>query len=174
MNAMPISIPTIKERKADIPVIIDEYCNWLSSESKPDIFFEADAKLYLASREWPGNIKQLLNTIKEYCNLSTRFPITLRSMKMLENSLNQHEKKSRNLQGLYRQGTINGQLQIFSEMTEKGAFSPPLKEVEKEYILNILKRYDQNFSQSARVLGISRKTLYDKVKKFNQAGKRAI
>ena len=107
--------------------------------------FDEDVRELLMSYPWPGNIRELKNVMNRSVLLAKSSTITLREL----------PEEVRTLHAL--------------EHSSPG--SPDLKnasrEAEKEAIVRALVRSNYNKSQAARILNIDRKTLYNKIKKFN-------
>ncbi|ADL12453.1 sigma-54 interaction domain-containing protein [Acetohalobium arabaticum] len=141
LNVIPINIPPLRERQEDISLLLhfflEKYAELLNKEIKD---FTAKAKKKLLNYSWPGNIRELENTIEYAVNLETSHQITIQSLpnRILKYQL-QVEEKDRVL---------------------------PINEVEKKTIIKALKKFETK-QRAAEVLGISETTLYRRIKKYN-------
>ena len=144
LNVFPINIPPLRERKKDIKILIDFFVKkyYISFQKEQKDISENVYKL-LMDYSWPGNIRELRNTI-EYCmNMieETEAKIELKHLppKFLKNKEDLDDKKT-------------------------------LKEFEKENIINLIKIYGDNLEAKkiiSKSLGIGIATLYRKLKKYN-------
>jgi PAS domain S-box len=143
LSVIPIEIPPLRDRREDIPVLINHFLNKKASKlSKniPDISGELYNKLL--NYNWPGNVRELENVIENIVNFNGNTTYNINVNKKAD------EPERDNL--------IN---------CEK-KYNLTLEQIEREAIISYLKKYDGNISQTAGVLGISRNTLYCKIKKY--------
>lgn len=136
INAFNIHIPTLNERREDLPLLVDYFLTILSPDGTTYRIVE-NAMDCILSYDWPGNVRELRNVIERSIILSENKMITERCLPL--------------------------------ELVEASGNAEPritLESVEKQHILKILDFYDGNRSKAAEVLGISRKTLYRKMKRY--------
>jgi len=147
LSVIPLRIPSLRERKDDIPVLIRLFLNQKSAMLHKDMpMLEYDALQKLLDYDWPGNVRELENYVEQLVNFGG--DISLDSFKNIK------AKKQPHTEDLVTQQT---QLNL------------PLAEMEKHYILSVLKANNNNMSKTATILNISRNTLYLKVKKYTKA-----
>ena len=150
LNVVPIQLPPLRERKEDIPLLVNYFLDEFNKKLKrsvqrisPDIM-EAFSLFY-----WPGNIRQLENVIERMVLLTPTDELT-------PDQLPQEIKS-----------------QIYTSMPEyrakglKEAVKETTHKMEKELILEALQETSGNVTQAARQLGISRKSLQLKMKEFD-------
>jgi len=143
LNVITIYLSKLKERKEDIPLLVDHFLTKYGLESgRGKKSMSQEALDLLMMYDWPGNIRELENLIE-------RLVILCKDKIIRPEYLPQNIKKG-----------PKGELGIFIPNKQ-------LEEVEKRYIYEVLKEYDWNKSKSAKVLGIERMTLYRKMKKYN-------
>ncbi|MBD3414535.1 MAG: response regulator [Candidatus Aminicenantes bacterium] len=143
LSVVPINIPPLRERKEDIPPLLNHFLNKYNQKLSKDIQgFTRDAEKAIMNHDWPGNIRELENTIE-------RAVVLTRSQKI-------------GLQGLIYHGIGASR----SMAHPVGGRFKSLEKMEKEYIESVLKSQHGNKSKTARILGIDRKTLYSKIKKY--------
>lgn len=138
LNVFPIKLPPIKERKDDIPLLIEYFIDKFNSyfeKSKKGV--SRDALKFLLQYDFPGNVRELENAI-EYAFIRGKGEF------IMFEDLPPH---------MIMTGTGNG------------AFTK-LEDIEKYHIQQILVRCDGNKQKAAKLLGISRKTLYNKMTKY--------
>lgn len=147
---IPIKLPPLKERKGDITKLIEYFLNMKSIKLDKDIPVISN-ELYnkLLGYNWPGNIRQLENSIENIVNLNGELSVDI---------IDEYEEKvSTNL-------TIDNK-EILEENIKEKSFN--LEEIEKRTIINAIDSNKHNMTKTAKALGISRNTLYLKIKKYN-------
>lgn len=143
LNVFPITIPPLRERKADIPALADHFIEKYNSiHSKRVLRVSTTAIDMLMSYHWPGNVRELENCIERAIILNTdgvihshHLPPTLQT----EKSSNTHIK-----------GSLKQQLEI----------------VEKEIITQALKNSLGNMAMAARELGLTERIMGLRIKKY--------
>lgn len=138
LNVVTIDLPPLRERKEDIPLLAEHFLKRFSLENQKEITgFSPEAKEFLLKYNWPGNVRELENAIERAVILAKDSLITLADLAY---------------QNLPLTPVSNNK---------------SLKELEKSHIWTVLKETKGNFSQAAKILGITRMTLYNKVKEYN-------
>jgi DNA-binding NtrC family response regulator len=135
-----IELPKLNERREDIEPLANYFIT--SFCTKNDIQqkeLSSSALTKLKNYSWPGNIRELNSVIKRSVILSSSKVLTEKDIQVDQN--------------------IN---KVHSEIT-----LGPLKQTEKEIIIEKIKECEGNISKTAKILGIGRTTLYRKIKKFN-------
>lgn len=141
INVIILNLPPLRERISDIPLLVSEFIKEFCVRENKNFINVSDEVMQRFHRyHWPGNIRQLKNVIERAIVLSKGDTITLKELP--EDFLNVVEKDA-----------------IHSNKT--------LKELEKQAIENVLKECNGNKSKSAKMLGISRKAFYQKLKEFH-------
>jgi DNA-binding NtrC family response regulator len=137
LNVFSIQIPPLRERPGDIPLIARYFLEKYSRSMNKNVTdISPEAMKILTQYDWPGNIRELRNTI--------------------ERALVVVGKKNR-----IEPGDLN---LLFLSKTNPAGDS--LEEIEKAHIQRILEQSDWNISRSAETLQIDRVTLYNKIKKY--------
>lgn len=138
LNVLPVHLPPLRERKEDIPLLVDyfwnEYCGGQDNEARP---CSPELIRQLAVQDWPGNIRELRNFVRRYCVLGERDSSPARTA---------------------------------SPIAEPETATLPWKEYmdqqERLYVEQILRKVGGQVSAAHQLMGISRKSLYDKVNKY--------
>jgi len=136
INAFNIEIPSLSERKEDLPLLVNFFLMRLSPDNTPYRIVDSAMDCILRYN-WPGNVRELRNVIE-------------RSIILAENNIITERCLPREL----------------ASSSEDGQAPLTLESVEKNHILKMLHFYDSNRQKTAEVLGISRKTLYRKLEKY--------
>ena len=161
LNVFPIHIPPLRHRNEDIPALVERFISTYSaSEDKTVRSIEDDALQMLMDYEWPGNVRQIENTIFRAVVLCDGEVLTINAFPQIAQA-----------QGMVP--TLDA-LDAGAEQVVPGAIrteaddgrSVSLKDVEKEAIRLGLERCSGQMSEAARQLGIGRSTLYRKVREY--------
>lgn len=136
LNVFPISLPPLRERKKDIPLLVDHFLSLSAKRTgKPPKSFSKGALQVLREYDWPGNVRELQNLV-ERCFTIAKNPVIHRSEVAYLTS---------------------------AKMPVRGL---PLREAvsafEQQYIEEVLKSVDGNKSRAAEILGVHRNTLIAK------------
>jgi DNA-binding NtrC family response regulator len=143
LNVVNIELPHLRERKEDIPLLAEHFLNKFASENRKEITgFSPDAIELLLDYDWPGNVRELENAVERAVILAQDSIITAADLPQESMSL-----------------------------TSPATPRKSLKEVEKEHILNVLRETGENYSAAARILGLSRMTLYKKAREYGMGVK---
>ncbi len=156
LNEFTISLPTLQERKDDIPIIAEEFLKEANLELEKRIKgFLPEAMSVLESYSWPGNVRELKHVIKKAVLLEETEHITPTVLD-LEFGNNQQNAFKESLDKYYEMIISKG-----SSITEITAIVSA--EMERILIKRILVEAKYNKSKAARILGIDRNTLYTKL-----------
>ena len=142
LNVIEIKMPTLHERREDIPLLVDAFLKKSAEASRKAVKGISESALaMLMDYAWPGNVRELENVIERAVTLA-------RGERVLPEDLPPAIHGAR------------GDRKVIDESAEK---TLPLEAIEKEYILRILEKTGGNKYQAAHLLGIDRKTLYRKL-----------
>lgn len=148
LNVFPIWIPPLRERREDIHLLVEYFLNKYKYEGRKLPSYLMDQ---LVDYDWPGNVRELKNVLERAMILSDGKDIEP-----------QHVGIRLSLPG-----------EIIPVMDPKEAKPPPkasnlsLEEMEKEMIVEALKRSNGNKTEAAKALHITRRMLYSRMKKYN-------
>lgn len=149
LNILDIPVPSLRERKDDIPHLSEFFIKELQPSICKNIKgFSNEAMKILQSYHWPGNIRQLRNIVERAMILSPEDLIDADTV------LTAGGKDFLNLKK---------QQQMKKLKEEELGDETKLHHYEKEYILNVLKQVNGNKTEAAKILGIGRTTLWRKI-----------
>jgi two-component system nitrogen regulation response regulator NtrX len=151
LSVVPIRVPSLAERREDIPDLIEFFMDMLSSTSGlPRRIIAKDAMAVLQSHDWPGNIRQLRNNVERLLILAAGDPETEISAEMLPSEI-----------GSLVPATPNG-------AGGEKLMSLPLRDArevfEREYLVAQINRFGGNISRTAEFIGMERSALHRKLK----------
>lgn len=144
LNVIHVPVPPLRERLEDIPALIEYYLKKLAAEKgRPVTALSDDAMRFLKKCEWPGNVRELINAL-EYAIVTC-------------------------------DGSTIGLKDLPHGLSDSSATETPiggsLARIEQNEILNALARFQGNKTMAAEYLGINRKTLREKIQKYNLSPK---
>lgn len=142
LNVVPILAPPLRERKEDIPLLAEHYLHLFNQEYGCHLkYLSLEVLDILVRYRWPGNVRELKNVIERAVAMSGQGEeiLTPSLLAIRSEPVNRGEK------------------------IEDGA---SLAQMERQHIINILKRVEGNKSRAAEVLGINRQTLYNKIRGY--------
>ncbi len=138
LNVLPVHLPPLRERKEDIPLLVDyfwnEYCDGHACSHRP---FTPELIRQLMQQDWPGNIRELRNFVRRLGVLGCQ--------DMLED------------QPVAEIGVRESQCLPWKEFMEQQ---------ERGYVEQVLRKVEGQVSAAHQLMGISRKSLYDKINKY--------
>jgi len=160
LNVIPISVPPLRERREDIPLLAMDFMRRLGRKHGVPVKGFTNAALHgLNEHSWPGNVRELQNVVE-------RAVILCGESGMLEPA-------HLGLSGVLLGATSATVATIFAASADKaGAFTDfaTLAELEKEHIFAALDRCQGNRTRAARILDVSIRTLRNKLHEYNGTG----
>ncbi len=143
LSVVPIHLPPLRERKEDIPLLIGHFLKKFSEKNHKMVSnLSKDVLDLLMAYDWPGNVRELENVIERAVVLSKSDVVT-----------------PQYLPAHIRDSKVGG-ISLWVR-------SKSLKEAEKQLLIWTLERANWNIKKAASMLGISRGTLYSKMRKLN-------
>jgi DNA-binding NtrC family response regulator len=151
LNVIPMKVPPLKQRKSDIPLLIDHFLKKFQKGAKKKITdFSPEAMDAMLKYDWPGNVREVENVIKRLTILCDDEVVTV-------DDLPEHiPHKGRAVRV------------VEEDFLEKGVtLHDAVEDYEKRLILGALERSDWVKTKAAKLLNINRTTLVEKIKKQN-------
>ena len=144
LNVVPINLIPLRERIDDIPVLVENFINQFCQENgKSSIKIDSATLTLLKKYRWPGNIRELGNIVERSC-LMCQGDTMLPSHLFFDKELHRNEKEAPRMSGT-------------------------IYEMEKELIMQTLEEVSGNKTKAADSLGISIRTLRNKLNEYNSA-----
>ena len=133
LNVVTLSLPTLAERREDIPLLANHFLSKLAAKYKKRVNgFAPDALRLLATAQWPGNVRQLYNVVEQVCALATTSLIPL----------------------------VLVQRALRVPSVEVLTFAEARQRFEREYLVGLLKLTDGNVADAARLADRNRTEFY--------------
>jgi DNA-binding NtrC family response regulator len=143
LNVVRVSLPPLRSRREDIPVLVNHFLRRYNRRFRRDVKgITPDALATLSGYDFPGNVRELENVIERAFAMGAREQITLADLPVLGTS-------SVSAVSAPQSGTV-----------------PRLADVEKDLILRALAFYKDDKEAAASALGISRRTIYRRLKEY--------
>ena len=142
LSVIVIVVPPLRERRSDIPLLIARFLESACTRAGRRVDIAADAVDALSAYAWPGNVRELENTIERLVLFSRASVIEL--------------------------GDLPASVRSRGPGLEQGLFAdlPSLDELERRYLVHVLKAVEGNRSRAAAVMGVDRRTLYRMAERF--------
>jgi arginine utilization regulatory protein len=152
LNVISVNIPSLRERKSDIPILMDHFIKKYNNILQKDVWYcSNEVKEAFLHYGWPGNVRELENVIESAINMIEKGHIL------------KPEHISRDMYDVFFKPNKN---KYSLHINEKQSLDRVLEEVERSLILEALKESENNISRSSEKLGIKRQTLQHKLRKY--------
>ncbi|HEX5634210.1 MAG TPA: sigma 54-interacting transcriptional regulator [Gemmatimonadales bacterium] len=163
LNVVQLELPPLRERAGDLGLLASFFLDRAARRmGRKGLRFTPEAMALLARHDWPGNVRELENAIEHAVSVSEGMwlgppdlPASVRSPRLLT------------------RGSLAGGTPDAEAGAARGRVRPPrdpdlrsLEEVTREHVLRVLARHDDNATAAARVLGVSRTTLWRMLKRW--------
>jgi len=144
LQVVEITMPPLRDRREDIPLLVDHFCRRIRNVAAEDIFTRSAMGCLLA-HDWPGNVRELENEVQ-------------RALALADDRV-QAEDLSERLQGEPGAGSA-----VLADLS-RGSLKDIIAGFEREVLLATLKRLGWNVRQAAKELGLSRAAIYTRLTK---------
>ena len=149
LNVIPLRMPALRERAFDIPLLVEHFINAAAEASdRQPLEVLPETLAILTAYSWPGNVRELKNAIERAVALAPGATLTPDDLPE-------------------RISDSGGSAAFIARSKDRNL---TLHEVERDYILEILRKANGNKTRAAELLGLDRKTLYRKLEDFRADG----
>lgn len=154
LNVITFNIPPLRERKSDIPLLVDHFLEEVAKKSNNDKkSLSRGAMDRLLAYAWPGNVRELENTVERASLLSNGSVIQAEDLTIAPNASRSRSPHAHEIEKAW----LEGQTQL----------NETLEVVEKELIIQALRSSGGVQVEAAKLLGINHKNLWHKIKKHH-------
>jgi DNA-binding NtrC family response regulator len=142
LSVIVIVVPPLRDRRSDIPLLISRFIEGACERAGRRVDISPEAVEVMSAYAWPGNVRELENTVERLVLFSRASVIEA--------------------------GDLPAPLRARGPGLEEGLFTdlPSLDELERRYLMHVLKAVDGNRSRAAAVMGVDRRTLYRMAERF--------
>ena len=159
LNVVPIHVPPLRERREDVPFLAEEFMRRFGRKHGVQVRgFSEEALKILTSHNWPGNVRELQNVVERAVILSSDSGV-------LQPEHLGMAKQSASLESIPEAVNHPESAQLSSAAAQSE--TPTLAEIEKRHILATLEGCKGNRTHAARLLGVSIRTLRNKLHEYN-------
>ncbi len=144
LNVIPIYIPPLRERKEDIPLLLEYYLKKFNHLYKKSITIDEDALKILISYDWPGNVRELANTMERLVVMTENKKIGIKDLP----------------------DTVKGTLKIKAFLSDELQLPTEIEELERIRIIETLPKHNFNIRRTALALGLTARQLSYRIKKY--------
>lgn len=161
LNVVNLQLPALRERPADILALADHFAaRYAKANNLPAKVLSAEAKSFLARHHWAGNVRELENTMHRAVLLSTANEIDVNAIRLPDGS----RLEDASLGGVVQKAAAA------ADAVSRGFVGKTVAEVEQDLILQTLDHCLGNRTHAANILGISIRTLRNKLKEYGEQG----
>ena len=154
INVYPIELPSLRERKDDIAILASSILKQMIGTDKKHISILPETYDLLNKNDWKGNVRELINSLNRAIVSSKEGVLRIEDFSLLSETMEQEE------------------ITVEEETVTEPITT--LKKVERNAILNALRFTDGNIQRASKALGITRATMYNKLKRYNITIRREI
>ena len=152
LSVVPVRIPPLRDRPGDVERLARHFCTtFAKANHKPSLSFEASALALLGEAPWPGNVRQLQNFVE-------------RAVVLSEGTRIRREHIEREIEAQWQGGAHLSEARGAHDRVEDPSLEVRRGEAEREAILKALRSSGNNRTVAARILAVSRRTLYNKLR----------
>ena len=146
INLITVHLPALRERREDIPLLVRHFADkQCEANGRPKVDFTPEARRFLQNLSYPGNIRELKNLVERTLLVCGKDTLDANDFK----------------------GQVVMQEVKATDSNDMTMEDMTLDEAERQQILRTLEKYDNNLTQVATVLGLTRQTLYRRLEKHN-------
>jgi transcriptional regulator with PAS, ATPase and Fis domain len=156
LNIVPIYLPPLRKRREDIPLLINHFLEKYNKKRNKNIKgVSPEAMNLLMDFEWPGNIRELENIVERLVIMSEGETIEASHVPMYIRG-----------KEVYMKITTPRTNEEFKKM-KKQIRAKAIENVERAFVIDVLRRNDWNVSKAARDIGVKRQNLQSLIRKYN-------
>jgi len=164
LNVVNLRVPALRERKADVIALARHFGKkYAAANGMPDRDLDATARAALLAHPWKGNVRELENTIHRAVLLARGPEITGDAIRMPDGSRVEDTIVTGG-------GDISGRAAMAAEAVTRSFVGRTVSDMERDLILETLNHCLGNRTHAANILGISIRTLRNKLKEYSEAG----
>jgi len=161
LNVVPIHVPSLRERRADVPQLVTHFCAELTNGGLPSKEFDTAAVERLTAHDWQGNIRELKNAVERLLILASGPTVTPSDVERLVARAGGDAGR-----GKSAAATAAGR---DAAWLRAATFEEFKQSAERAFLRGKLQEHDWNVSETARTLQMPRSNLYKKIERYGLA-----
>ena len=167
LNVFPIEVPSLKERKEDVPALVRHFIGRFNAQEDKSILDAApETHALLASYNWPGNVRQLENSVFRAVVLADSDTLKPEDFPQIS-GLTPSIEAGGHVSGADVLAEVVSSISAPVEIMDDGGHLRSLEDIERDLIEFAIENYAGRMSEVARRLGVGRSTLYRKVREYD-------
>jgi two-component system response regulator AtoC len=171
LNVVTVHVPALRERRSDIPMLVNWFCERYAPGA--DLRVSSAAMKSLMNYDWPGNVRELENCVERAVALGNGTLIDLGDLPPSIAALNLPARSPSDSASELVSDLAASAESISGESTAPLPLSTDLEDIERATIQRVFEQVNGDKALAGRMLGISRATLYRKLKRYNISGSAA-
>jgi len=169
LNVVTVHVPALRERRSDIPMLVNWFCERYAPAA--DLRVSSAAMKALMNYDWPGNVRELENCVERAVALGDGTLIDLSDLPASIAALNSAESRpSSNAPELVSDLAAAAERISSDSAAANQSSTTDLEDIERATIQRVFEQVNGDKALAGRMLGISRATLYRKLKRYNISG----
>ena len=169
LNVVTVHVPALRERRSDIPMLVNWFCERYAPGS--DLHVSNAAMKVLMNYDWPGNVRELENCVERAVALGNGNLIDLSDLPPSLIGMNPSASRGASEVVMDPESELSGgELNSGKSSAPTPLSTTDLEEIERATIQRVFEQVKGDKALAGRMLGISRATLYRKLKRYNISG----
>ncbi|MFP6738977.1 MAG: sigma-54 dependent transcriptional regulator [Planctomycetota bacterium] len=160
LNVITIEVPPLRQRRGDIPLLIDDFLSRLGQEEGVEKRFSISAMKALVEYGWPGNVRELWNVLRKVLLTCEEKEVARKHIAVFLNG-------STPGAGCLGEGIEKDADHLLLRIPQCESFNEIIEQCERLVLFNALTEYGWNKSRVTRALGIPRQSLYNKITRYD-------
>ena len=160
LNVITIEVPPLRQRRGDIPLLIDHFLARLGEEEGVEKRFSVSAMKALVEYGWPGNVRELWNVLRKVLLTCEEKEVARKHIAVFLNG-------STPGSGCLGEGIEKDADHLLLRIPQCESFNEIIEQCERLVLFNALTEYGWNKSRVTRALGIPRQSLYNKITRYD-------
>jgi len=164
MSVVSLAIPPLRERREDIPALVESYIHFLRPRIGPGQYeLQPEVLQAMVDYSWPGNVRELINVVERAMLLCNRQEITVYDLPDTiggRRGAPAMEAVKTQMEGMFNMGEEMG------KSTWRAVRRKVVEHYEREYLTSVLKQANGRIAEAAKKAGIGPRALFDKMKKY--------
>ncbi|MEM8768379.1 MAG: sigma-54 dependent transcriptional regulator, partial [Pseudomonadota bacterium] len=165
LNVFPLEVPALRERLADLPLLVEELVTEVNRTSGTSVRFSTNAVQALARYHWPGNVRELANLVERMAIMHPGR--TIAAVDLPADYRGKDPQESADEVAAVLTEDVPEAAALLTSVDEGVDLKQHLQQIERELIEHALQRASGVVAEAARMLNVGRTTLVEKIRKYD-------